>query len=64
MTIPGYDPDDVDAALERLLAERDPAQYLTDAERARWEDGERRSDLLDDGDVRRLLAADTDERTG
>ncbi len=61
MTIPGYDPDDLDAALERAMADRDPAEYLTEAERSRWQAGEGLSDLLDDEDVERLLVPETDD---
>ncbi len=56
MTVPGYDPDDLDAALEALAAEEDIDDLLTVEERARWEAGEGLSGLLDDEDVERLLA--------
>ncbi len=55
MTVPGYDPDDLDAALEALAEDRDIDDLLTAEERARWEAGEGLSDLLDDEDVERLL---------
>ena len=55
MTVPGYDPDDLDAALAALAEDHDIDDLLTPEERARWEAGEGLSDLLDDEDVERLL---------
>lgn len=55
MTIPGYDPGDLDDRLEDLLEDEDLDEYLSPAERRRYEDGESLSDLLDKEDIRRLL---------
>lgn len=58
MTIPGYDPADLDDALESRLSERDVEAFLTDEERRRYEEGESVVDLLDDEDIRHLLSND------
>jgi hypothetical protein len=55
MPVPGYDPDDLDEALERKLADRDVSEFLTEAERVQWKDGESLVDLLDEDDIDRLL---------
>lgn len=55
MPVPGYDPDDLDDALERMLDERDVSEFLTDDELRQWEDGESLVELLDEGDIDRLL---------
>jgi len=55
MTIPGYDPDDVESALEARLSGRELATFLTEAEVGRYEAGADLVDLLDDEDIERLL---------
>lgn len=55
MVIPGYDPDDIDETLEVMMERGDPSDYLTDEEIERWKDGESLLDLLDEGDIDRLL---------
>lgn len=58
MPIPGYDPEDVDEKLESLMAERDPSNWLTPAERREYEAGASLVDLLDEEDIRDLLRSD------
>lgn len=55
MPVPGYDPDDLDEALERKLDDRDVSEFLTETERQQWESGESLVDLLDEDDIDRLL---------
>jgi hypothetical protein len=60
MPVGGYDPEDLDEALEeRMAAEgRDPSEWLTDEELSAWEDGESLVDLLDEDDIHELLRGD------
>ncbi|XVH31413.1 hypothetical protein ACNS7O_13600 [Haloferacaceae archaeon DSL9] len=53
MTIPGYDPDDLEAALEKLLSEN-PDEELSEDEKRRHEAGEPLTDILDEDRIRRL----------
>jgi hypothetical protein len=55
MPVSGYDPDDVDDALERMLEDREVSEFLTEAERRQWETGDSLVDLLDEDDIDRLL---------
>jgi len=55
MAIPGYDVDDLDDDLRGRIDEDRLAAYLTDAEVERLQAGESLLDLLDDGDLDRLL---------
>jgi hypothetical protein len=55
MPVSGYDPDDVDDALERILEDREVSEFLTEAERQQWETGDSLVDLLDEDDIDRLL---------
>lgn len=55
MAIPGYDPADVDRALERRLGESDRADLLTEAERREYEGGASLVDLLDESTIREIL---------
>lgn len=56
MAIPGYDLDDLDDNLRARIDEDHLASYLTDEEVTRLQAGEHLLDLLDDGDLDRLLA--------
>lgn len=56
MPVPGYDPEDLDEMLRARLDDSDPDEYLTPAERERYEDGASPLDLLDEDDIERLLA--------
>lgn len=55
MPVPGYDPEDLDETLRARLDESDPEEYLTPAERERYENGASPLDLLDEDDIERLL---------
>jgi hypothetical protein len=55
MPVPGYDPNDLDETLRTRLEASDPGEYLTPAERERYENGASPLDLLDGEDVERLL---------
>jgi hypothetical protein len=55
MPVSGYDPDDVDDALERMLEDREVSEFLTEAERQQWGTGDSLVDLLDEDDIDRLL---------
>ncbi|WP_115863878.1 hypothetical protein [Halorussus litoreus] len=60
MPVGGYDPEDLDDELSRLMDAdgRDPSNWLTAEELAEWEAGESLVDLLDEDDIRELLAKD------
>jgi hypothetical protein len=62
MPVGGYDPEDLDDALEERMTakKRDPSNWLTDDELARWKDGESLLDLLDEDDIHELLQKDGD----
>lgn len=64
MTIPGYDPADLDDALEENLRERDVVDLLDADQRRRYEDGESLVDILDDEEIRRVLNAHVETDTG
>lgn len=55
MPVPGYDPDDVDDTLERMLEDHEISEFLSDDELRQWEGGESLVDLLDEDDIDRLL---------
>lgn len=55
MPVSGYDPDDIDDALERMLEDREVEDFLSEDERRQWESGESLVDLLDEDDIRKLL---------
>lgn len=55
MSIPGYDPGDLDRMLLARLGDRDPAEVLTEEQFARYEDGEDLVDVLDERTVSELL---------
>jgi biopolymer transport protein ExbD len=59
MTLPGYDPGDLDTELEAELSEGDLDQYLDADERARYEDGESIVDLLSSAEISEILGLDT-----
>jgi hypothetical protein len=60
MPVGGYDPEDLDDALEeRMNAKgRDPSNWLTDEELRQWEEGESLVDLLDEDDIHEILQKD------
>lgn len=59
MTIPGYDPDDLNDALETRLEERDVERHLSDEEREAYRRGDADLvDLLDEDEIERLLDRD------
>ncbi|UPV72856.1 hypothetical protein M0R89_09865 [Halorussus limi] len=60
MPVGGYDPEDLDDALERRMEakHRDPSNWLTDEEIAEWEDGGSLVDLLSEEDIHELLRKD------
>lgn len=62
MVIPGYDPDDLEDALETQLDRKGREEYLTEEERRRHERGESLVDLLDEEDIRRLLERGADDQ--
>lgn len=55
MSIPGYDPGDLDRMLLARLGDRHPAEVLTEEQFARYEDGEDLVDVLDERTVSELL---------
>lgn len=55
MTIPGYDPADLDRALERRLDAPDRRALLTEEQQARYEDGESLLELLDGETISQVL---------
>ena len=67
MPVPGYDPEDVDDALESRLGEEDIRERLTDEE---WESYQHEEasliDLLDESEINRMLddAGDGDAGNG
>jgi hypothetical protein len=58
MTLPGYDPDDLDTELEAALSEGDLNTYLDPDERARYEEGESIVDLLSAEEISEILGLD------
>ncbi|WP_137288490.1 hypothetical protein [Natronorubrum halophilum] len=61
MVIPGYDPDDLDEALESRLSTDELEEYLTDSELERYRAGdENLVDLLDEDEIKRTLDRGTD----
>ncbi|EJN60522.1 hypothetical protein [Halogranum rubrum] len=63
MPIPGYDPDDLEETLARLLAEHGHSEFLTDAEHERVKAGESLVDVLDSADIERLLELEGEQST-
>ena len=63
MVIPGYDPDDLEDALETQLNREGKGEYLTEEEQRRFESGESLVDLLDEEDIRRLLESEPGNQT-
>lgn len=61
MPVSGYDPEDVDDALEELLDDRDAREFLDEEEWAAYREGEDLVDLLDGSEIRALLAAEDGE---
>jgi hypothetical protein len=61
MTIPGYDPDDLERELELELSEGDLNSYLSPDERARYDDGESLVDLLSAAEISEILDLHADE---
>lgn len=55
MTIPGYDPEDLDDALRTRLEEGDPEQLLSEEELRAYESGEDLIDAFETETIRRLL---------
>jgi hypothetical protein len=66
MPVGGYDPEDLDETLSELIDAkgREPSNWLTAEELARWEDGESLVDLLDEEDIRALLQKDDEVASG
>ena len=58
MTLPGYDPADLDEELEAELSEEALHRYLDADERARYEEGESIVDLLSAADISEILGLD------
>ena len=55
MPVPGYDPSDLDAELESLLAEDEIRDHLTDEEFQQYENGVSLTNLLNEADIEELL---------
>jgi hypothetical protein len=56
MPVPGYDPEDVDGALESLLEDDEIEQYLSESELEAYREGnEDLVDLLDGDETRQIL---------
>lgn len=55
MPVSGYDPDDLDEALEALIDERDAREFLSEEEWAAYGEGEDLVDLLDEDEIHALL---------
>jgi hypothetical protein len=55
MTIPGYDPEDLDDALRARLEEGDPEELLSEEELRAYRNGEDLVDALETATIRRLL---------
>mgnify|MGYP006276698923 FL=1 len=66
MPVGGYDPEDLDETLSELIDAkgREPSNWLTAEELARWEDGESLVDLLDEEDIHELLQKDDEVASG
>jgi hypothetical protein len=64
MPVSGYDPDDVDDALEELVDERDARQLLDEEEWAAYRDGESLVDLLEESEIHALLGDQDAEPAG
>jgi hypothetical protein len=57
MPVPGYDPEDLDDALENKLTRQQKRDYLSEEEWAIYRSGDASLiDLLDDGEIEGLLA--------
>lgn len=59
MTIPGYDPEDLDDALRTRLEEGDPEQLLSEEELRAYRNGEDLLDAFDTETIQRLLQGST-----
>ena len=56
MPVPGYDPDDIDDALEAHLGDEQIEDRLNDSELERYRSGdETLMELLDEGTIERIL---------
>jgi hypothetical protein len=60
MTLPGYDPADLDDELESRLSEEELHRYLDADERARYEAGESIVDLLSAAEISEILDLDAE----
>lgn len=59
MPVPGYDPEDVDEALEAKLEESDVRSHLTDEEWQSYQNNQAGLvDLLDDDEIEKILEED------
>jgi hypothetical protein len=60
MVIPGYDPEDIDDALESRLEENELRERLTDEEWDAYQHGEAAlADMLDENEIADLVADDS-----
>lgn len=58
MTLPGYDPDDLDRVLRNRLEDPELQALLTDAEREAYESGDDLLEALDEETIERLVTRD------
>lgn len=55
MTVPGYDPDDLDRVLRNRLEDPERRALLSDAEREAYESGDDLLEALDEETIERLV---------
>lgn len=58
MTLPGYDPDDLDRVLRNRLEDPELQALLTDAEREAYKSGDDLLEALDEETIERLVTRD------
>lgn len=58
MTLPGYDPDDLDRVLRNRLEDPELQALLTDAEREAYESGDDLLEALNEETIERLVTRD------
>lgn len=58
MPISGYDPDDLDGLLERLLDESDLREHFSEEQWNAYKDGDLKlNDMLEDDEIERMLSS-------